>query len=64
MRLGETQNEIACHPDPAVAGEGPLKISWFMVPILCDPRSIGEIPRRAWDDRVVCLAGPAKAAAT
>jgi hypothetical protein len=55
MTLGETQNENTCHPDPAIAGEGPLKSSWFTLRIACGPVSIGEIPRGARDDRVVCL---------
>ncbi len=60
MTLGETQNENACHPERS---EGPLKSSWFTLRIACDPVSIGEIPRRARDDRVVCLAATAKTAA-
>ena len=60
MMLGKTQNENACHPDPAIAGEGSLKKTWNVQTTRCDPGSVGEIPRRARDD---CLVVIAKAAA-
>jgi len=38
------------HPDPAVAGEGPLISVLITLSTLCAPRFDCEIPSSAWDD--------------